>query len=161
MTNLIAGRKMDARWLRRRESLGLGRTRRGADEDPGWLEAGAVVPRHQTKAEVAVNLLRERIRAGVLQPGQHLRLGDLTEELGMSVTPIREALRLLQSDGTQTSILPAASWDGGRRGSRTRWLVMFTGSGSFLSPWLPNLLFHGSLRQMSRRWRICTRSSST
>ena len=43
--------------------------------------------------------LRERIRTGRIVPGQRLRVDELTRELGMSPTPIREALRLLQADG--------------------------------------------------------------
>jgi DNA-binding GntR family transcriptional regulator len=54
---------------------------------------------HRTKAELALQVLRERIRTGELEPGVRLRLNDLTRELGMSPTPIREALRLLQADG--------------------------------------------------------------
>lgn len=53
---------------------------------------------HKTKAELALQVLRERIRTGELEPGARLRLNDLTRELGMSPTPIREALRLLQAD---------------------------------------------------------------
>jgi DNA-binding GntR family transcriptional regulator len=55
-------------------------------------------PRHLTKTELALELLRERIRSGELAPGQRLALEDLTRLLGMSATPIREALRLLQAD---------------------------------------------------------------
>src|SRR5262249_37791413 len=44
-------------------------------------------------------VLRDGIRTGSLRPGQRLRVADLTRELGMSPTPIREALRLLQADG--------------------------------------------------------------
>jgi DNA-binding GntR family transcriptional regulator len=54
---------------------------------------------HRTKAELAVEVLRQRIRTGELEPGQRLRLNRLTRELSMSPTPIREALRLLQADG--------------------------------------------------------------
>ena len=55
-------------------------------------------PRHLTKTEVALEALREQIRSGQLRPGQRLRVGELTRELRMSPTPIREALRLLQAD---------------------------------------------------------------
>ena len=55
-------------------------------------------PRHLTKTELALELLRERIRSGELAPGQRLALEELTQSLGMSATPIREALRLLQAD---------------------------------------------------------------
>jgi DNA-binding GntR family transcriptional regulator len=58
----------------------------------------AVTPRHLTKTELALQALRERIRGGQLQPGERLRVDELTRELGMSPTPIREALRLLQAD---------------------------------------------------------------
>lgn len=58
----------------------------------------AVAPRHLTKTEVALHALRERIRSGQLKPGERLRVDELTRELGMSPTPIREALRLLQAD---------------------------------------------------------------
>ena len=51
-----------------------------------------------TKTELALELLRERIRSGELAPGQRLAIDDLTRLLGMSATPIREALRLLQAD---------------------------------------------------------------
>ncbi len=55
-------------------------------------------PRHLTKTELALELLRERIRSGEIAPGQRLALEELTQLLGMSATPIREALRLLQAD---------------------------------------------------------------
>jgi DNA-binding GntR family transcriptional regulator len=58
----------------------------------------AVAPRHLTKTEVALEALRERIRSGRLRPGERLRVDELTRELEMSPTPIREALRLLQAD---------------------------------------------------------------
>jgi DNA-binding GntR family transcriptional regulator len=58
--------------------------------------------RHRTKTELALHVLRERILIGELEPGRRLRLASLTEELGMSPTPIREALRLLQADGIVT-----------------------------------------------------------
>ena len=54
---------------------------------------------HRTKTELALQVLRQQIRTGELEPGQRLRLNRLTRELGMSPTPIREALRLLQADG--------------------------------------------------------------
>jgi DNA-binding GntR family transcriptional regulator len=57
---------------------------------------------HQTKTEMALHVLRERIRTGELRPGQRLRVAALLDELAMSPTPIREALRLLQADGLVT-----------------------------------------------------------
>ena len=55
-------------------------------------------PQHLTKTELALQALRERIRSGELAPGERLLVDELTKELGMSRTPIREALRLLQAD---------------------------------------------------------------
>lgn len=57
---------------------------------------------HQTKTEIALQILRDRIRTGELRPGQRLRVTTLRDELAMSPTPIREALRLLQADGLVT-----------------------------------------------------------
>jgi len=56
------------------------------------------VPTHQTKSELALRVLRERIRSGQLEVGYRLQVDELARELGMSPTPIREALRLLQAD---------------------------------------------------------------
>jgi DNA-binding GntR family transcriptional regulator len=52
-----------------------------------------------TKAEVATEILRRRIRQGEVKPGEPLRIYTLTRELGMSSTPVREALRTLEADG--------------------------------------------------------------
>lgn len=52
-----------------------------------------------TKAEAALNTLREAIRRGDLPSGTHLVLGELAASLGMSYTPIREAMRQLHLEG--------------------------------------------------------------
>ncbi|HEY1517981.1 MAG TPA: GntR family transcriptional regulator [Solirubrobacteraceae bacterium] len=54
---------------------------------------------HETKTELAVRLLRDKIRLGELEPGERLSPVAIAEQLEMSPTPVREALRLLQSDG--------------------------------------------------------------
>src|SRR5690348_4749364 len=56
-------------------------------------------PRHLTKTEIALQVLRERLRSGDLAPGARLRVEELANDLEMSPTPVREALRLLQADG--------------------------------------------------------------
>jgi DNA-binding GntR family transcriptional regulator len=56
------------------------------------------LPQHQTKTELALRVLRERIRSGEYEAGRRLQVEGLSAELGMSPTPIREALRLLQAD---------------------------------------------------------------
>ncbi len=63
-------------------------------------QAGSVVaPRHLTKTEIALQVLRERIASGDLAAGARLRVEEVATELAMSPTPVREALRLLQADG--------------------------------------------------------------
>jgi DNA-binding GntR family transcriptional regulator len=52
-----------------------------------------------TKAEVAYGLVRERVLRGDLVPGAVIQQGALARELGISTTPLREALRRLMSDG--------------------------------------------------------------
>ena len=51
-----------------------------------------------TAAEVAYAVLREAIVSNALTPGMRLRADDLARELGVSKTPVREALRKLQAE---------------------------------------------------------------
>jgi len=50
-------------------------------------------------AEYALEQLRESIIMGELEPGTPLRLDDLARSLGMSISPIREAVRQLEALG--------------------------------------------------------------
>jgi DNA-binding GntR family transcriptional regulator len=50
-------------------------------------------------AEAALERLREAIILGELTPGAPLRLEDLARNLGMSISPIREAVRQLEALG--------------------------------------------------------------
>ncbi len=52
-----------------------------------------------TKAELAYGLVREQILRGDLEPGAVIQQGSLARELGISTTPLREAMRRLMSDG--------------------------------------------------------------
>lgn len=52
-----------------------------------------------TKTYAAFEELRQAIYSGDLKPGQPLRVGELADRLGLSPTPVREALRLLQAAG--------------------------------------------------------------
>lgn len=56
-------------------------------------------PPSTTKTEAAFATLREAIEEGRLAPGERLAIRPLVEDLQMSPTPIREALRLLQAEG--------------------------------------------------------------
>jgi DNA-binding GntR family transcriptional regulator len=56
-------------------------------------------PPSTTKTEAAFVALREAIEEGRLPPGARLGVKRLVEDLHMSPTPIREALRLLQAQG--------------------------------------------------------------
>ncbi|WP_164545154.1 GntR family transcriptional regulator [Antribacter gilvus] len=56
-------------------------------------------PRRQSGARAVYELLRERIIAGTLAPGERLTEPLLSGSLGVSRTPLREALRLLQAEG--------------------------------------------------------------
>lgn len=55
--------------------------------------------RFSTKAQAAYQELRERILAGTLQPGTTVSQEALAAKLGLSITPLREALRRLESEG--------------------------------------------------------------
>ena len=49
--------------------------------------------------EIVSDALRQAIRDGVLPPGERLMEIPLAEELGVSRTPIREAIRILEQEG--------------------------------------------------------------
>src|SRR5947209_20126167 len=55
--------------------------------------------RRRTMAEAALDELREAIVLGELVPGTPHRLEDLARSLGMSISPIREAVRQLEALG--------------------------------------------------------------
>jgi DNA-binding GntR family transcriptional regulator len=53
-------------------------------------------------AETAYAVLREAIVSNTLKPGTRLRADDLAKRLGVSKTPVREALRKLQAEDLVT-----------------------------------------------------------
>lgn len=52
-----------------------------------------------TKEEYVADFLREGILSGTIPRGMRLKQADLAQELGLSITPIREALKLLAAEG--------------------------------------------------------------
>jgi DNA-binding GntR family transcriptional regulator len=61
--------------------------------------AASSEPLPTTKAEEAFIAIRRLIERGSLPGGAKLTLSSLSDELQMSLTPIREALRMLQANG--------------------------------------------------------------
>ncbi|MFB5190772.1 GntR family transcriptional regulator [Alicyclobacillus fastidiosus] len=55
--------------------------------------------RSHTKTDIAVREIRTRILTGVYQSGTRLRQNELVKNLGLGVTPVREALMQLISEG--------------------------------------------------------------
>jgi DNA-binding GntR family transcriptional regulator len=66
------------------------------------VEGGPPLARSASAA--ASDVIREAIIDGRLVPGQRLKEEELARELGMSRTPVREALLLLQSEGLIESV---------------------------------------------------------
>lgn len=58
-----------------------------------------------TAQQHAVDWLRRAIVAGELRPGQRVLQEDVAEEIGISLAPVREALRVLEQEG-QVSYRP-------------------------------------------------------
>lgn len=54
---------------------------------------------YQPLREVVCETLRDAIRRGLLKPGERLMEIQLAEELGVSRTPVREAIRRLELEG--------------------------------------------------------------
>lgn len=63
----------------------------------------------QTQADMAYGEIRQQIQQGSIVPGQLLAQAALAERLGISRTPVREALHRLEHDGILTS-LPQRGW---------------------------------------------------
>lgn len=54
--------------------------------------------------DIAVESLREAIISGKLKPGDHLKERELSQAMGVSTTPIKEALRILGHEGLVETI---------------------------------------------------------
>jgi DNA-binding GntR family transcriptional regulator len=62
-------------------------------------ETGKMPSDDLSRADYAYSRLMEMIRSGALRPGQRLREIELSERLGVSRTPVREALRRIGAEG--------------------------------------------------------------
>ena len=62
------------------------------------MNAPSALPRKSMRDEV-FNILHNRVIAGELQPGQWLRQDEIASQLGVSMTPVREALDSLVASG--------------------------------------------------------------
>jgi DNA-binding GntR family transcriptional regulator len=60
--------------------------------------------RELPQGQSAYRRLLEDIRAGTLLPGARMRETDLADRLGISRTPVREAIRQLEADGLVTHL---------------------------------------------------------
>ncbi|WP_242456017.1 GntR family transcriptional regulator [Mycolicibacterium sp. P1-18] len=58
-----------------------------------------VRPRREQLSDEVAGHLRVRIMSGALRPGSFIRLDETAAELGVSITPVREALRTLRGEG--------------------------------------------------------------
>ena len=59
---------------------------------------------HLTKQQYAYQTLRQAILKGTIAPGARLVIDDLARRFAISIIPVREALRLLESEGLLTSV---------------------------------------------------------
>lgn len=57
---------------------------------------------YRTKEEQVADYLRERIISGVFPRGSRLKQAEIAEQLHLSITPVREALKLLVAEGYVT-----------------------------------------------------------
>jgi DNA-binding GntR family transcriptional regulator len=60
---------------------------------------GLAAVQYSSKSDIVCAILRELIISGDLAPSQPLRQRDLAKRFGVSQTPVREALRHLESEG--------------------------------------------------------------
>ena len=58
---------------------------------------------YRTKEEQVADYLRERIISGVYPRGSRLKQAEIAEQLQLSITPVREALKILEAEGYVSS----------------------------------------------------------
>jgi DNA-binding GntR family transcriptional regulator len=68
------------------------------------IEASLQERRHVTKQQYAYDSLRDAILRCKIGPGERLIIDDLARRLDTSIIPVREAIRLLESEGLVVNI---------------------------------------------------------
>lgn len=61
--------------------------------------AASSIRRVQTKEQQVAEFLREGILGGIFARGQKLKQAEIAKQLDISITPVREALKLLEAEG--------------------------------------------------------------
>ena len=59
---------------------------------------------YPTKSALIFNMLNEKILCGAIKPGEQLSISNISLSLGVSETPVREALKMLDAKGLVSSI---------------------------------------------------------
>jgi len=59
---------------------------------------------YSTKSTLIFNMLNEKILCGAIKPGEQLSISNISSSLGVSETPVREALKMLDAKGLVSSI---------------------------------------------------------
>ena len=69
------------------------------------LDAEQAANQYQTMQKIVTDYLRSAIISGRFGPGERLNQDDIAKQLRVSRMPVREALRILQSEGSSSSSL--------------------------------------------------------
>ncbi len=83
-------------------TAGAVRLREAAKRESGTMASEEL--RYRSKTEVVLQFILAKLQSGEIQPGQRLRQDQIAEQLGISSTPVREALRRLEADGLVTYV---------------------------------------------------------
>src|SRR6202030_4696543 len=70
-----------------------------------WLDGSPMNTDYLSKSDIVARGIRELIQNGELQAGSVLRQRDLADRFRVSPTPVREALRQLETEGFVTNEL--------------------------------------------------------
>ncbi|ADB52308.1 GntR family transcriptional regulator [Conexibacter woesei] len=96
---------MSRRARRATDGNGTGRAAAAAADAPAIAR-----PARQTAGDQAEEAVFEAIMDGKIPPGSPLRLQELAEQLGMSIMPVREALRRLEGLGLVEIVAHKGAW---------------------------------------------------